>query len=109
MNSHSVQVVVKGVIGIYALIGALVMLFGLVGIGITQPRGTSITLWCFFYVIISVIFDGLVVVALMFQYSVLIEALLGASAGAATGLGIHSANHVLEERKSAKASNVKVE
>ena len=92
---------------IYFLIGAVVMFLGLVGIGITQPRGTSVTLWCFLYVAISVIFDGLVIVALIFQYPWLIEALLGASAGAATGLGIHSAHHVLEERRNPKASDVK--
>ena len=93
---------------IYFLIGAVVMFLGLVGIGITQPRGTSVTLWCFLYVAISVIFDGFVIAALIFQYSWLIEALLGASAGAATGLGFHSAHHVLEERRTTtKTSDVK--
>ena len=81
----------------------------LVGIGITQPRRTSIAIWCLFYVIIAVIFDGLVVLALLFQYPTLVEALLGASAGAATGLGIHSAHHVFEERKSTKASSGEIE
>ena len=87
---------------IYALIGGIIMFFGLVGIGITQPRGTSVPLWCFFYVLISVIFDGLVIVALVFPSTQLINSLLGASAGAATGLGVHSAHHVIEERRNAK-------
>ncbi len=89
---------------VIALIGALVMLFALFGIGITQPRGTSIAHWCFLYVTISVIFDGLVIMALVFQYPGLVEAVLGASAGAATGLGIHTTHHVLEERKTSKTS-----
>lgn len=78
------------------------MLGVLVGIGITQPRRTSTLLWCLFYLVISVVFDGLVVAALLFQNTVLVELLLGLSAGAATGLGIHVAHHVLEERKSTK-------
>jgi hypothetical protein len=87
---------------IYALVGALAMLGVLVGIGINQPRRTSTLLWCFFYLIIAVVFDGLVVAALLFQNTVLVELLLGLSAGAATGLGIHVTHHVLEERKSTK-------
>ncbi len=89
---------------IYALIGALVMLFALMGIGITQPRGTSVALWSFLYAAISVVFDGLVIVALTLPIPGLVEAVLGASAGAATGLGSHTAHHVLEERKAAKTS-----
>lgn len=58
--------------------------------------------WCFLYVVIAVVFDGLVITALLFQNTVLIELLLGLSAGAATGLGIHTAHHVLDERKSTK-------
>jgi hypothetical protein len=49
---------------IYALVGALAMLGVLVGIDITQPRRTSTLLWCLFYLVISVVFDGLVVAAL---------------------------------------------
>ncbi len=75
------------------------MLAVLVGIGITQPRGTSTLVWCFFYLLISVAFDGLVVFALLYQNAFLIELLLGLSAGAATGLGIHVTHHVLDERK----------
>lgn len=77
-------------------------MFGaLVGIGINQPRGTSIKLWCYGYLGISVIFDILVVLALLNQgaafFSNVTELLLGLSAGAATGLAIHVGHHILEE------------
>ena len=81
---------------IYALIGFLVMLGVMVGIGINQPRGTSIKTWCYGYLAISVIFDILVVIALYFQVGALTELLLGLSAGAATGLAIHVAHHIFE-------------
>jgi len=87
---------------IYALVGALAMLGVLVGIGINQPRRTSMLVWCFFYLVIAVVFDGLVVAALLFQNMVIVELLLGLSAGAATGLGIHVTHHVFEERKNTK-------
>jgi hypothetical protein len=92
---------------IYALVGALAMLGVLVGIGITQPRRTSTLLWCLFYLVIAVVFDGLVIAGLSLQNTVLVELLLGSSAGAATGLGIHVTHHVLEERKSTKPSEMK--
>ncbi len=92
---------------IYALIGALVMLFILIVIGITQPRRTSIMNWCFLYLAIAVIFDGLVVVALAYEHAELIQLLLGGSAGAATGLGIHVTHHIFEERESAKMATAK--
>ena len=76
----------------------------LVVVGITQPRGTSIIIWCFLYLVIAVFFDGLVVVALVYQHTVLIETILGVSAGAATGLAIHVAHHIFEERKSTQVS-----
>jgi len=82
---------------IYALIGALVMLGVLVGIGINQPRGTSIKMWCYGYLAISIVFDILVVLALTNQYAPLTATLLGLSAGAATGLGIHVTHHISEE------------
>jgi hypothetical protein len=82
---------------IYALIGFLTMLGVLVGIGINQPRGTSIKRWCYGYLAISIIFDILVVLALLNQYAWLTETLLGLSAGAATGLAIHVAHHISEE------------
>jgi len=91
-----------GVKVIYALVGALAMLAILVGIGINQPRRTSTLIWCIFYLVIAVVFDGFVVAALFFQNAVLVELLLGLSAGAATGLGIHVTHHVLEERKGTK-------
>ena len=82
---------------IYALIGFLTMLGMLVGIGINQPRGTSIKIWCYGYLIISIVFDIFVVLALLNQYAWLTETLLGLSAGAATGLAIHVAHHISEE------------
>ena len=50
---------------IYALIGFLIMLGVLVGIGINQPRGTSVKMWCYGYLAIAVVFDLLVVLALV--------------------------------------------
>ncbi len=82
---------------IYALIGFVVMFGVLVGIGINQPRGTSIKTWCYGYLAIALIFDVLVVVGLIYQYDFLIQLLLGLSAGAATGLAIHVAHHITEE------------
>lgn len=82
---------------IYALIGFAVMFGVLVGIGINQPRGTSIKTWCYGYLAIALIFDVLVVVGLIYQYDFLIQLLLGLSAGAATGLAIHVAHHITEE------------
>jgi ABC-type Co2+ transport system permease subunit len=84
---------------IYALIGFLIMFGMLVGIGINQPRGTSVKMWCYGYLAISIGFDVLVVLALVnaSQYVWLTNLLLGLSAGAATGLGIHVAHHISEE------------
>lgn len=82
---------------IYALIGFLTMLGVLVGIGINQPRGTSIIIWCYGYLAIALIFDGLVIIGLIYRSASLIELLLGLSAGAATGLAIHVAHHISEE------------
>jgi len=82
---------------IYALIGFLIMFGVLVGIGINQPRGTSIKTWCYGYLAIALIFDVLVVVGLIYQYASLVNLLLGLSAGAATGLAIHVAHHISEE------------
>lgn len=84
---------------IYALVGFLAMLGVLVGIGINQPRGTSIKAWCYGYLSISVVFDILVVLALLDTpgFAWLAETLLGLSAGAATGLAVHVAHHISEE------------
>jgi hypothetical protein len=84
---------------IYALIGFLVMFGVLAGIGINQPRGTSIKMWCYGYLGIAIVFDLLVVVALLngVQYAWLTNLLLGLAAGAATGLAIHVAHHIFEE------------
>ena len=92
---------------IYALTGALVMYCILVVIGITQPRGTSIRVWCFLYLAIAAVFDGLVVVALLYQHVDLTQMLLGVSAGAATGLALHVTHHIFEEGESGKASSGK--
>lgn len=90
---------------IYALIGFLAMLGVLIGIGINQPRGTSIKTWCYGYLAISVVFDILVVIALFYQIVWLTELLLGLSAGAATGLAIHVAHHISEEGEHGEGSD----
>jgi hypothetical protein len=82
---------------IYALVGFAIMFGVLVGIGINQPRGTSVKTWCYGYLAIALIFDTLVIVGLIYQYASLIHLLLGLSAGAATGLAIHVAHHITEE------------
>jgi hypothetical protein len=96
---------------IYALIGAIVMLVILLGIGINQPRGISIKTWCYGYLAISVVFDILVIVALINQnapeYATLTETLLGLSAGAATGLAIHVAHHISEEEQQEQKTEAK--
>lgn len=96
---------------IYALIGFLVMLGVLVGIGINQPRGTSVKTWCYGYLAIAVVFDLLVVFALLNgeQYAWLTNLLLGLSAGAATGLAIHVAHHISEEGQHDEESDKKKE
>jgi len=75
------------------------MLGVLLGIGIRQPRGVSVKAWCYGYLAISVGFDILVLIALISgtQLAWLTNLLLGLSAGAATGLGIHVAHHISEE------------
>jgi hypothetical protein len=84
---------------IYALMGFLVMFGMLVGIGINQPRGISVKTWCYGYLVISIGFDVLIILALVnsAQYVWLTNLLLGLSAGAATGLAIHVAHHISEE------------
>jgi hypothetical protein len=96
---------------IYALIGFLVMLGVLVGIGINQPRGTSVKTWCYGYFAIAIVFDLLVVLALLngAQYVWLTNLLLGLSAGAATGLAIHVAHHISEEGQHDEKSGKKKE
>ena len=84
---------------IYALIGFIIMFGVLVGIGINQPRGTSMKTWCYGYLVIALVFDALVVVGLIYQYEEIIQLLLGLSAGAATGLAIHVAHHITEENE----------
>ena len=62
----------------------------------------SLIVWCVLYVIISVAFDALVIVALAYHCEMLIEMSVGLSAGAATGLAIHVTHHVFEERSKIK-------
>lgn len=83
---------------IYAVVGFLVMFGYLVGIGINKPRGMSFKTWCFGYLGVSVVFDLLVIIALVGlpQLTWLTDLLLGLSAGAATGLAFHVAHHIQE-------------
>ncbi len=83
---------------IYALVGFLIMFGYLAGIGINKPRGMSFKTWCFSYLGVSVIFDLLVIIALVEapQFTWLSNLLLGLSAGAATGLALHVAHHIQE-------------
>lgn len=75
-------------------------MFGvLVVVGINQPRGTSTKVWLFLYLAMTIILDGLVVVALLYQISELIHLLLGMTAGSATGLAIHVLHHIQEENE----------
>ena len=92
---------------ISALIGFVIMFGVLIGIGINEPRGTSIKTWCYGYLIIAITFDILVIIALITGYSQLTGFLLGSSAGAATGLGIHVAHHISEESQNEGSENKK--
>jgi hypothetical protein len=89
------------------------MLVILLGIGINQPRGISVKAWCYGYLVISVVFDVLVVLAVINQnspqYAPLTETLLGLSAGAATGLAIHVAHHISEEGRKDEKTETKKE
>ena len=82
---------------VYALVGFLIMLGMLGGIGINKPRGMSVKMWCVGYLAVALVFDALVVLGLVGQYSWLNNLLLGLSAGAATGLAIHVMHHISEE------------
>jgi hypothetical protein len=88
------------------LVGFLVMLGILVGIGINQPRGTSVKGWCYGYLGIALFFDGLVILALITRFMPLTSLLLGLSAGAATGLAIHVKHHIEEENEGRQHSHV---
>ena len=90
---------------IYALIGFAIMFGILMGIGINEPRGTSIKTWCYGYLAIAITFDAIVIFALISGYSQLTGFLLGLSAGAATGLGIHVAHHISEEDHNGETGN----
>jgi hypothetical protein len=92
---------------ISALIGFVIMFGLLIGIGINEPRGTSIKTWCYGYLIIAITFDILIITALITGYSQLTGFLLGSSAGAATGLGIHVAHHISEESENEESENKK--
>ena len=84
---------------IYAVIGFCVMFGVLVVVGINQPRGTSTKVWLFLYLAMTIVLDGLVVAALLYQISELIQLLLGMTAGSATGLAIHVWHHIQEENE----------
>ena len=84
---------------IFALIGFVVMFGALVAVGINRPRGTSTKVWLFLYLAMTVILDGLVVVALVSQHPELTQLLLGLTAGSATGLAIHVWHHIQEENE----------
>ena len=92
---------------IYALIGFAIMFGILTGIGINEPRGTSIKTWCYGYLAIAITFDVLVIFALITGYTQLTGFLLGLSAGAATGLGIHVAHHISEEEQNGETDTTK--
>lgn len=92
---------------IYALIGFAIMFGILTGIGINEPRGTSIKTWCYGYLAIAITFDAIVIFALITGYSQLTGFLLGLSAGAATGLGIHVAHHISEEEHNGETDRPK--
>ena len=84
---------------IYALVGFLIM-FGILGsIGMQNPRGMSIKMWCAGYLSIAVVFDALVVLGLIAQYASLNNLLIGLSAGAATGLAIHVSHDMKEQHE----------
>ena len=84
---------------IYALIGFVVMFAILIVIGINNPRGTTVKGWCYMYLVIALIFDGLVIFSLFYHHVELTQLLLGVSAGSATGLAIHVAHHIVEENE----------
>jgi hypothetical protein len=67
------------------------------GIGINKPRGMSVKMWCVGYLAVAVGFDILVVIGLVGGIPELNNLLLGLSAGAATGLGLHVMHHIDEE------------
>ena len=84
---------------IYALIGFLIM-FGILGsIGMQNPRGMSVKMWCAGYLSIAIVFDIVVVFGLIAQYTWLLDLLIGLSAGAATGLAIHVYHDMNEEHQ----------
>jgi hypothetical protein len=82
---------------IYAAIGFVIMLGILGGIGINKPRGMSVKMWCVGYLAVAIGFDILVVIGLVGNYAPLNNLLIGLSAGAATGLGLHVMHHIDEE------------
>jgi hypothetical protein len=84
---------------IFAFIGFIVMFGALVVVGINKPRGTSTQVWLFLYLAMTVILDGLVVAALLYQIPELTQLLLGLTAGSATGLAIHVWHHIQEENE----------
>ena len=84
---------------IYALVGFLIM-FGILGsIGMKNPRGMSVKMWCAGYLSIAIVFDVLAVLGLIAQYASLNNLLIGLSAGAATGLASHVSHDMKGEHE----------
>lgn len=84
---------------IYALIGFLIMFSILGSIGMKNPRGMSVKMWCAGYLSIAIVFDVLAVFGLVAQYASLNNLLIGLSAGAATGLAIHVSHDMNEQHE----------
>jgi len=84
---------------IYALVGFIIMFSILGSIGMQNPRGMSVKMWCAGYLSIAVIFDVLAVIGLAAQLGWLTNLLIGLSAGAATGLAIHVAHDMNEQHE----------
>jgi hypothetical protein len=85
---------------LYFAIGFVVLFVMMLFVGINDPTGgTSMKGWCYQYLVVSLVFDALAVLALFYENDILIHLLLGTAAGSATVLGIHVAHHIKEENK----------
>jgi hypothetical protein len=85
---------------LYFAIGFVVLFVMMLFVGINDPTGgTSMKGWCYQYLVVSLVFDALAVLALFYENDILIHLLLGTAAGSATVLGIHVAHHIKEENE----------
>jgi len=91
---------------ILALVGFVVMMGILGGIGINKPRGMSVKMWCAGYLAVAIGFDILALIGLIGGFIWLTYLLVGLSAGAATGLGIHVMHHINEENEHASIMGI---